>query len=104
MFALQWVHSCLVLSDGYFVDMWVAEGHTARWPWLCVLFVRRPSVWVQTGVGHAHTVAMSGPGAQQVSMVSRPSWAQWFCEVVCVAIAVVGPTLVTPDGRGGLGG
>ena len=20
----------------YFVDMWVAEGHTARWPWLCV--------------------------------------------------------------------
>ena len=30
----------------YFVDMWVAEGHTARWPWLCVLFVHRVSVWV----------------------------------------------------------
>ena len=28
----------------YFVDMWVAEGHTARWPWLCVLFVHRLSV------------------------------------------------------------
>ena len=23
-----------------------AEGHTTRWPWLCVLFVHRPSVWV----------------------------------------------------------
>ena len=30
----------------YFVDMWVAEGHTARWPWLCVLFVHRLAVWV----------------------------------------------------------
>ena len=26
----------------YFVDMWVAEGHTARLPWLCVMFVHRP--------------------------------------------------------------
>ena len=46
---------------------------------------------------------MSGPGAQQVSMVSRPSLAQWLCEVLCVAIAVVGPTMVTPEDRGGLG-
>ena len=30
----------------YFVDMWVAEGHTARWPWLCLLFVHRLAVWV----------------------------------------------------------
>ena len=30
----------------YFVDMWVAEGHTARWPWPCVLFVHRLAVWV----------------------------------------------------------
>ena len=30
----------------YVVDMWVAEGHTARWPWLCVLFVHRLAVWV----------------------------------------------------------
>ena len=57
----------------YFVDMWVAEGHTARWSWLCVLFVQRLTVWVQTGAGHAHTVAMWGFGAQQLSMVSRPS-------------------------------
>ena len=28
-------------------------------------------------------------------------WAQWLCEVVRVAIAVVEPTLVTPDGREG---
>ena len=48
---------------------------------------------------------MLGPGAQQVSMVSRPSWAHWFCELVCVcvSIAVVGPTMVTPEDRGGLG-
>ena len=30
----------------YFVGMRVAEGHTARWPWLCVLFVHRLAVWV----------------------------------------------------------
>ena len=30
----------------YFVDMWVAEGHTARWRWLCVLFVHRFAVCV----------------------------------------------------------
>ena len=30
----------------FFVDRWVAEGHTARWHWFCVLFVHRPSVWV----------------------------------------------------------
>ena len=35
-------------------------------------------------------------------MVSRPSWAQWSCEVVCVAIAAVAPTMVTPEDRGGL--
>ena len=26
----------------YVVDIWVADGHTARWPWLCVLSVHRP--------------------------------------------------------------
>ena len=48
---------------------------------------------------------MLGPGAQHVSMVSQPPWVQWFCEVVCVcvAIAVVGPTMVSPEDRGGLG-
>ena len=30
----------------YFVDMWVAEGHTVQWPWLCVLFVHRLALWV----------------------------------------------------------
>ena len=39
----------------------------------------------------------------QVPMVSRPSWEQWSWDVVCVAIAVVGPTMVTPEDRGGLG-
>ena len=31
---------------------------------VCVLLVHRLAVWVSTGVGHAHTVVMSGPGAQ----------------------------------------
>ena len=68
---------------------------------VCVLFVPGLAVWVSTGVGHVHTVAMSGPGVLQGSMMSRQSWEQWFCEVVCVAIAVVGATMVTPAGRGG---
>ena len=45
----------------YFVDMLVAKGHTARWPWLCVRFVNSLAVWVSAGVGYVHTVAMSGP-------------------------------------------
>ena len=41
--------------------------------------------------------------AEQVQMVVRPSWEQ--CSLRgCVQIAVVQPTLITPDGRGGLGG
>ena len=90
-------------------DVGRRRAHTARWYWLCVcvcvLVVHSLAVWVQTGVGHVHTVAMSGPGAQQVSLVSRPPWAQWFCDYVCVCvgIAVVGPTMVTPEDRGGLG-
>ena len=84
----------------YFVDMWVAEGHTTRWIWLCGLFGYSVAVWEQTGAGHAHAVAMSDPGIQQVPMVVRPSWEQWSLRgCVCVPIAVVQPTLVTPDGR-----
>ena len=49
-----------VVRSHHFVDMWVAEGHTARWPWICVLFVHRLAVLVKTGAGHVHTVAMSG--------------------------------------------
>ena len=32
----------------FLLDMWVAEGHTARWPWLCVcvLFVHGLAVWM----------------------------------------------------------
>ena len=35
-----------VVRSHHFVDMWVAEGHTARWSWLCVLFVHCLAVWV----------------------------------------------------------
>ena len=31
-----------VVRSRFLMDMWVAEGHTARWPWLCVLFAHRP--------------------------------------------------------------
>ena len=89
----------------YFVDMWVAEGHTARWPWLCVCCLCIASRCGCRPVSGMSTPSRCrGPDAQQMSMVSRPSWVQWSCEVVCVATAVVGPTMVTPEDRGGLGG
>ena len=88
----------------YFVDMWVAEGHTARWPWLCVLFVHRLAVLLQTGVGHVHTVSMSGPWYTAVVNGGVTLLGTIVPASLCVSIAVVGPTLVTPDGRGGLGG
>ena len=83
----------------YFVGMWVAEGHTARWPWLCVLFVHRLAVWVSTGVGHAHTVAMSGPWYTAGANGGATLLGTRVPAILCVSIAVVGPTLVTPDGR-----
>ena len=46
---------------------------------------------------------MSGLVHSQVTMVLRPAWAQWLCEVVSVAVAVVRPTMVTPEGREGWG-
>ena len=46
VFALPWLHPAWFRRWCYFVDMWFAEGHTARWPWLCVLFVHRLAVWV----------------------------------------------------------
>ena len=66
--------------------MWVVEGHTARLFRLCVgvLFAHSLAVWVYTGVGYVHTVAMSSFGAQPDVNGTAPSWAHWFSEVVCV--------------------
>ena len=106
MCAPLWLHPCLVLYGS--VTLWTCgspNGTQHDGPGsVCCLCIALGVV--QTGVGHVHTVAMSGPGVLQGSMMSRQSWEQWFCEVVCVcvAIAVVGPTSGTPDGRGGLGG
>ena len=104
--ALLWVHSCRVSFDR--ASLWTCgllKG-TQRdcFDCVCVLFVHRLAVWVSVGVGHVHTVAMWEFGAQHLSMVSRPSLGHNGPARLCVAIAVVGPTLVTPDGRGGLGG
>ena len=62
----------------HIVDMWVAEGHTARWPRLCGLFVHRPRCGCRPASGMSTPSRCRGPGTQQVSKVVRPSWEQWF--------------------------
>ena len=59
----------------YFVDMWVAEGHTK----------------------HEDRAPAGANGGATLLGTMVPAR-------LCVPIAVVQPTLVTPDGRGGLGG
>ena len=66
------------------MDMWVAEGHTARWPWLCVCCLCIASrCGCRPASGMSTPSRCRGLGAQQMPMVSRPSWVQWSCEVVC---------------------
>ena len=94
-----------VARSHHFVDMWVAEGHTARLLWLCVCVCWSP---IAGGVGVGRRRACphrrgAGPWCTACVNGAATSWAQWLCEVVCVAIAVFGPTLVTPENRGGSG-
>ena len=106
VFALHWMHSCLVSPDGATLLTCGSLKGTQRdcFDCVCVLCVHRLAVCVSVGVGHVHTVAMWEVGAQHLSMVSRPSLGHNGPARLCVAIAAVGPTLVTPDGLGGLGG
>ena len=60
------------------------RAHSTMAMALCVVCAFPFGVGVDQRRACPHTVAMSGPGAQQGSMVSRPSRAQWFCDVVCV--------------------
>ena len=68
----------------YFVDTWVAEGHTARWPWLCVLFC------IASWCGCRPASGMSTSSRCRTLAHSRCQW--WCdplghngpCEVVCV--------------------
>ena len=74
-----------VVRSRYLVDMWVADGHTARLLWLCLR-----CVFIASRCGCRPASGMSTPSRcralvhSQVSMVSRSSWAQWSCESVCV--------------------
>ena len=89
----------------YFVDMWVAEGHTSRWSgsvcWLYITF----------RCGCRPASGMSTPSRCRALVHNRCQWCRdrlgrmvlRGCVCVCVAIAVVGPTMVTPQDRGGLG-
>ena len=71
---------------------------------VCVLIAHRLAVSVSVGVGHVHTVAMSSPGGQSdVNGVANLLGTIVLRCCVCVAIAVVGPTMVTQGDRGGLG-
>ena len=87
----------------YFVDMWVAEGHTARLLCLCVW-----CLFIASRCGCRPVSGMSAPSRCRVSvhnrlsMVLRPhghngSARSWL------AIAVVGATMVTPADRRGCG-
>ena len=52
----------------HIVDMWVAEGHTARWPRLCVLYVHRPRCGCRPASG------MSTPSRCRVLVHCRGQW------------------------------
>ena len=69
---------------------------------VCVLLVHRSAVWVYTGVGHAHTVVLSGPWYTARCQWCRDILGHNGAARLCVAIAAVGPTMVTPEDRGGL--
>ena len=105
VFALFWVHSCRVSLDGVPLCACGPPKGTRR---DCVGCVCCLSIASRCGCRPASGMSTPsrcrGPGAQQALMVAQPSWAQWFCEVVRVAIAAVGPAMVTPEGRGGSGG
>ena len=105
MFALLWLHSCLVLYDG--ATLWTCGSpkgtqHDGRGSVCCLCIAlglgvdRRLACPHRRDVGPWCIAGANGVATVLGTMVLRGC--------VCVAIAVVGPTLVTPDGRGGLGG
>ena len=94
-----------VVRSRCFVDMWTAEGHTARLLGLCVCVVCSSP----RGVGVDRRRACPHRRDVGALMYSRCQWCRDLLGYndparLCVAIAVVGPPMVTPDDRGGLGG
>ena len=106
VFALLWLHSCLVLYDG--ATLWTCgspKGTQHDGPGsMCVACASPRGVGVdrrracphRRDVGSWCIAGVNDVATALVTMVLRGC--------VCVAIAVTGPTLVTPDGRGGLVG
>ena len=105
VFALLWVHSCLVSPDG--VTLWTCgspkgtqhDGPGSVWCLCIALGVgvdRRRACPHRRDVRPWCTAGANGVATVLGTMVLRGC--------VCVAVAVAGPTMVTPDDRGGLGG
>ena len=106
VFALLWLHSCLVLYDG--VTLWTCGSpkgtqHDDPGSVCCLCIASRCGCRPASG--------MSTPSRCRALVHSRCQWCRdrlghigsaRLC--VCVSIAVVGPTMVTPEDRGGLGG
>ena len=103
VFALLWLHSCLVSFDG--VTLWTCGSpkgtqHDGPGCACCLCIASRCGCRPASG--------MSTPSRcralvhSQMSMVSRPSWAQWFCEVGGWQSRSSGPQWL-PQRVGGLG-
>ena len=84
VFALLWLHSCLVSPDG--VTLWTCGSpkgtqHDGPGSVCCLCIASRCGCRPASG--------MSTPSRcralvhSQMSMVLRPAWAHWSCEVVC---------------------
>ena len=104
MFALLWLQSCLVSFDG--VTLWKCGSpkgtqHDGSGSVCCLCIAlgvgvdRRRACQHRRDVGPWYTAGANG-GATLLGTMAPVR--------LCVSIAVVQPTLVTPDGRGGLGG
>ena len=77
---------CMVSPDG--VTLWTCGS---------------PNDTQHDGVGHVHTVAMSGSWCTAGVNGGATLLGTMVPARLCVSIAVVQPTLVTPDGRRGVG-
>jgi len=92
-----------VVRSRYLLDMWFAEGHTARLFWLCLR-----CVFIASRCGCRPASGMSTPSRcrasahNQMSVALCPSCAQWLCEFA-IDDQSGRTTMVTPADRGGLG-
>ena len=79
VFALLWLHPCLVSPDG--VTVWTCGSpkgtqHDDPGSVCCLCIASRCGCRPASGMSTPSRCR--GPGTQQVSMVVRPSWEQWF--------------------------